>query len=250
MLKVIKPLILGAAVAVFTAACILGTPPPPPPTQAQGETPASGYKIRRYKNTPPAAATTPAATISSTRAPTSTPESFIVQGRTVKQYARPPLITIDLNANYSATFRTNSGSFTVELFASQAPVTVNNFVFLANEGFYNGVIFHRVIPDFMIQSGDPTGTGGDGPGYQFQDEMVPALVFSEPGVSGDGQRRPQHQRKPVLYHGRANPAPRWETLYLRSCSTRPRRSECYLNDAYWWGIVPWSLWSFRVSTSP
>ncbi len=182
MLKVIKPLILGAAVAVFTAACILGTPTPPPPTQAQGETPASGVQNPPVQNTPPAAATTPAATISSTRAPTSTPESFIVQGRTVKQYARPPLITIDLNANYSATFRTNSGSFTVELFASQAPVTVNNFVFLANEGFYNGVIFHRVIPDFMIQSGDPTGTGGAGPGYQFQDEMVPALVFSEPGV--------------------------------------------------------------------
>ncbi len=65
---------------------------------------------------------------------------------------------------------------------SQAPVTVNNFVFLAQDGFYDGVLFHRVIQGFMIQGGDPTGTGHEGPGYQFQDEFVPTLVFDQPGI--------------------------------------------------------------------
>jgi len=71
---------------------------------------------------------------------------------------------------YVATFRTEAGDFQVELFAAQAPKTVNNFVFLAREGFYNGTMFHRVIRDFMAQGGDPTGTGMGGPGYKFADE--------------------------------------------------------------------------------
>ena len=91
-------------------------------------------------------------------------------------------MSIDLNAQFTATIRTNHGTITVELFASQAPVTVNNFVFLARQGFYDGVIFHRVIPGFMIQGGDPTGTGTSGPGYQFQDEFVPELMFDQPGI--------------------------------------------------------------------
>ena len=70
----------------------------------------------------------------------------------------------------------------MELFASAAPITVNKFVFLANEGFYEGTIFHRVIPNFMIQGGDPTGTGTSGPGYEFEDEIDPALVFDKPGI--------------------------------------------------------------------
>ena len=67
---------------------------------------------------------------------------------------------------------TNKGTIEIELFADAAPVTVNNFVFLAREGFYNGVTFHRVIPNFVIQGGDPTGTGSGGPGYRFKDEFV------------------------------------------------------------------------------
>ncbi len=70
----------------------------------------------------------------------------------------------------------------IELLATEAPVTVNSFIFLAGEGFYNGVIFHRVIPGFMIQGGDPTGTGTSGPGYSFQDEIVPSLMFDRPGI--------------------------------------------------------------------
>ena len=81
-------------------------------------------------------------------------------------------MTIDPKAQHTATIRTNKGSITLELFASESPVTVNNFVFLAREGFYNGVIFHRVIQNFMIQTGDPTGDGTGGPGYRFEDEPV------------------------------------------------------------------------------
>jgi len=93
---------------------------------------------------------------------------------------RPP-VTIEVTARYSATIRTNLGTIVIDLFADQAPVTVNNFIFLANDGFYDGVIFHRVIPSFMIQGGDPTGTGSGGPGYRFQDEIAPGLTFDQPG---------------------------------------------------------------------
>jgi cyclophilin family peptidyl-prolyl cis-trans isomerase len=87
-----------------------------------------------------------------------------------KQYASQPQMGIDPNKRYLATFHTTKGDFTAELFAKQAPVTVNNFVFLARDGFYDGVTFHRVIRDFMAQGGDPTGTGTGGPGYKFDDE--------------------------------------------------------------------------------
>src|SRR5712691_8064764 len=99
-----------------------------------------------------------------------------------KQYARPPAMAIDPNKRYTATFHTEKGDFTVELFAKDAPQTVNNFVFLARDGFYDGVTFHRVIRDFMAQGGDPTGTGSGGPGYQFADEFHPDLRHDGPGV--------------------------------------------------------------------
>jgi cyclophilin family peptidyl-prolyl cis-trans isomerase len=81
-------------------------------------------------------------------------------------------MVIDPSMAYQATIETTAGAMTVELFASEAPRTVNNFVFLAREGFYADVIFHRVISGFMIQGGDPTGTGTGGPGYRFEDEPV------------------------------------------------------------------------------
>jgi cyclophilin family peptidyl-prolyl cis-trans isomerase len=79
---------------------------------------------------------------------------------------------VDPAKSYAATIETSAGSMTADLFVAEAPRTVNNFVFLAREGFYEGVIFHRVISGFMIQGGDPTGTGSGGPGYRFADEMV------------------------------------------------------------------------------
>lgn len=89
---------------------------------------------------------------------------------------------IDPKKSYTATFTTDLGEIVLELFADKVPNTVNNFVFLARQGYYDGTIFHRVIKDFMAQGGDPTGTGAGGPGYQFADEFHPTLKHSKPGV--------------------------------------------------------------------
>jgi peptidylprolyl isomerase len=89
-----------------------------------------------------------------------------------KQWSSPPEMVIDPKKRYSAELQTSEGAMTIDLLADQAPLTVNNFVFLAREGFYEGVPFHRIISGFMVQSGDPTGTGSGGPGYRFADEKV------------------------------------------------------------------------------
>ena len=88
----------------------------------------------------------------------------------MNQWDNPPAMQIDQEKGYRATMETNRGVIELELYAQHAPKTVNNFAFLAQEGFYDGVLFHRGISDFMIQGGDPTGTGRGGPGYQFEDE--------------------------------------------------------------------------------
>src|ERR1700682_2799848 len=88
-----------------------------------------------------------------------------------KQYSAPPAMSIDAGKNYVATIDTSRGAIVCELFAKDAPKTVNNFVFLARDGFYDGTTFHRVLADFMIQGGDPEGTGRGGPGYKFEDEV-------------------------------------------------------------------------------
>jgi cyclophilin family peptidyl-prolyl cis-trans isomerase len=89
-----------------------------------------------------------------------------------QSWKSPPSMEIDPKASYTADLKTSAGDITVELFAQEAPNTVNNFVFLAQQGFYDGVIFHRIINGFMIQTGDPEGTGRGGPGYKFNDERV------------------------------------------------------------------------------
>ena len=150
-----------------------------PPTS---ETPLPTPTIEPLRHPPlnlprrpsPRSAPTPTpASLARRTGPTPTPRLVTVDGRNVKQFAQLPVMTIDHNASYTATFRTNQGSFTVELFASQAPVTVNNFVFLAQDGFYNGVIFHRVIKNFMIQGGDPSGRGDGGPAINFRTKSLP-----------------------------------------------------------------------------
>jgi len=88
-----------------------------------------------------------------------------------KQYRTPPALTIDPSKKYTATLATTRGEIVCELFAKDAPKTVNNFVFLAREKFYDGTTFHRVIANFMIQGGDPEGSGRGGPGYRFEDEI-------------------------------------------------------------------------------
>ncbi len=100
-----------------------------------------------------------------------------------KQYREAPALQIDPKKTYRAIFHTSRGDINVDLFAAQAPVTVNNFVFLAREGFYNNTTFHRVIGGFMAQGGDPTGTGTGGPGYQFKDEQgALALGHDKAGI--------------------------------------------------------------------
>jgi cyclophilin family peptidyl-prolyl cis-trans isomerase len=99
-----------------------------------------------------------------------------------KQYASPPQMTIDPKKKYTATLVTPMGNVVIELFADKAPKTVNNFVFLAREGYYDGVTFHRVIKGFMAQGGDPTGSGRGGPGYMFADEFHPQLRHNGPGI--------------------------------------------------------------------
>jgi cyclophilin family peptidyl-prolyl cis-trans isomerase len=100
----------------------------------------------------------------------------------MKKYDKAPDMVIDVSKTYSATIKTDQGDMVFDLFASRAPRTVNNFIFLAREGYYDGIIFHRVIDDFMAQTGDPTGTGRGGPGYQFGDEFHPELRHDGPGV--------------------------------------------------------------------
>lgn len=94
----------------------------------------------------------------------------------------PPSGKLDLTKTYAAKFRTQRGEFTARLHAAQAPLAVENFVSLARAGYYDGTTFHRVIPGFMAQGGDPTGTGRGSPGYTFGDEFSPELRHDAPGV--------------------------------------------------------------------
>nr|WP_308446121.1 peptidylprolyl isomerase [Caldilinea sp.] len=100
----------------------------------------------------------------------------------MKQWSAPPPMNIDPKKIYRATIQTDRGDIELELYPQHAPKTVNNFVFLAREGFYDGVTFHRVIDDFVIQGGDPTGTGRGGPGYRFEDEVKDNPLRHETGV--------------------------------------------------------------------
>jgi len=133
---------------------------------------------------------TPAAAVesSATTAPEATPippgtrAGDLEPADRVGMYSSIPGMTIDPAKYYYATFKTDKGDIKVQLFADRAPMTVNNFVFLAREGYYDGTSFHRVLADFMAQGGDPGGTGSGGPGYMFQDEIVPGLGFDRAGL--------------------------------------------------------------------
>ncbi|MDH5506656.1 MAG: peptidylprolyl isomerase [Anaerolineae bacterium] len=101
---------------------------------------------------------------------------------TPQEWPTPPEMQLDPAKKYSAVLSTDKGDMTIELFADKTPKTVNNFVFLAREGYYDGTFFHRVISNFMVQGGDPTGTGRGGPGYRFEDEFHSDLRHDKPGV--------------------------------------------------------------------
>jgi cyclophilin family peptidyl-prolyl cis-trans isomerase len=100
------------------------------------------------------------------------------------QFSECPPMSIEPDKTYQAILHTEKGDITLDLFADQAPMAVNNFIFLARNGWYDGVTFHRVLPGFVAQAGDPTGTGLGGPGYAFSNEIIPELKFDAPGVVG------------------------------------------------------------------
>jgi len=122
-----------------------------------------------------------------------------------KRYSAPPAMVIDPQKHYTATFKTEKGDFVVELYADKAPRTVNNFVFLARDKFYDGVTFHRVISDFMAQGGDPTGTGTGGPGYKFADEFHPSLKHNGPGILSMANAGPNTNGSQFFITHRATP---------------------------------------------
>ena len=113
-----------------------------------------------------------------------------------KQYNAPPAMAIDTAKTYTATFSTTRGEIVCELYAKDAPKTVNNFVFLARDKFYDGTVFHRVINDFMVQGGDPTASGSGGPGYKFEDEVknnprkhkIGSLSMANAGANTNGSQ--------------------------------------------------------------
>ena len=170
------------ALLVF-AGCVLPSPSPEDTTESgqdssttpAGETTQATQAAQTGTATPAGPASSP------TAEPPPTPT--IVSARQVSrtQFSSAPAMALDSSSDYVAEFRTNYGNFRIDLLETETPVTVNNFVFLARQGFYDGLIFHRVIENFMIQGGDPTGTGAGGPGYRFRDEIVPGLVFDSPG---------------------------------------------------------------------
>ncbi len=99
-----------------------------------------------------------------------------------QQWNEAPQMALDEEKSYTAHMETDKGTLVIKLHADKTPITVNSFIFLANNEFYNGVIFHRVIDNFMVQGGDPTGTGMGGPGYKFEDEFHPELSHNKRGI--------------------------------------------------------------------
>ena len=149
-----------------------GEPETEPTAAASPTTAANGGAAAATQPAPAATVAGPTAAMNGSAAGIATPEAAREGSSSIKQWSSPPPLTIDPSASYTAVLNTTAGTITVELLPAEAPNTVNNFVFLARQGFYDNVIFHRTIPDFMIQGGDPTGTGRGGPGYIFANETV------------------------------------------------------------------------------
>lgn len=167
-MRALLPLLVLAGLAAVAAACAGGgdSPPPDTPTPALSATP-----------TPDADALSPTPAAAACPAPSGTAPTPVA-----RTYDAPPEMTIDPEKEYIATVRTVRGDFKIRLLPEVAPVTVNSFVFLAREGFFDGVTFHRVIPGFVAQTGDPTGTGSGGPGYTLPAEF--SDIPFERGVVG------------------------------------------------------------------
>jgi cyclophilin family peptidyl-prolyl cis-trans isomerase len=127
-------------------------------------------------------------------------------------FDQAPELTLDQNKHYTATIVTSCGTIELELFAREAPIAVNNFVFLTKKRFYNGLIFHRVVKDFVDQGGDPEGTGSGGPGYQFKDELDNDLTY-EPGTLAMANSGPDTNGSQFFIVASENGAQQLEKLY-------------------------------------
>jgi len=169
------------------------------PAEAPVDTPEPAAEVAT--NTPEPAAVAPADTVTQTAAVTVAlvpPPAEVADGPAAAlepiarngMYTITPEMVIDPAKFYYATLKTDHGDIKVQLFADRAPETVNNFVYLAREGYYNNTVFHRVLDGFMAQAGDPTGSGSGGPGYEFGDEIFPGLVFDRPGLLAMANRGP------------------------------------------------------------
>ena len=174
-------LFVAMAAVLVLAASACGDGDKESSTPAAGKTAASTPSAAKTPagTTPAAAATLPAR---------SGDFASLCQKGSEKQFSAPPPTIIDPKLSYTAVIKTDKGDITVELYPDVAPVTVNNFVFLACKGFYDGVTWHRVIPGFVAQTGDPTGTGSGGPGYEIPDE-ISSRTF-EQGTLGMANRGP------------------------------------------------------------
>lgn len=161
--SLIAPFILLGLAALLLAGCTLENEP-----AAERKDPKPIALDKLEKEQREQAKDTPPAPPVPQNTPTPQPSTPMIK----KQYNAPPALIIDASKQYTAVLRTEKGDITIALDAKQAPKTVNNFVFLAREKFYDNTIFHRTIPGFMIQGGDPEGTGRGGPGYRFDDEPV------------------------------------------------------------------------------
>lgn len=157
-----RPLIFFALSAALLAAACGGS-------SKTATTPAAGTTASAQAT--PGATKAPSSTSAATPSTASTPAAQPTQAGGKKTYAAPPAMTIDPSKKYFATIKMDIGDIRLELYPKEAPQSVNSFVFLAREGFYNGVTFHRVVPGFVAQAGDPTGTGRGGPGYTIPDEV-------------------------------------------------------------------------------
>jgi len=162
----VKKTLIAAAALALLAACSSPAPTATPPAKTDAFAPTAAAAK------PAAAAATAPAAPPPKPAGATAPAAQPAGGSAVaKQWSQPPAMAIDPSKSYIATIKTNMGDVKVQLFAKESPNAVNNFVFLAKQGFYDGIKFHRVIKGFMIQTGDPRGNGTGGPGYQFRDEL-------------------------------------------------------------------------------
>jgi cyclophilin family peptidyl-prolyl cis-trans isomerase len=192
-------LFVATAAVLVLAASACGGGDKEKSTPAAGKTVASTPSAAK---TPAGAEVTPAAV--STLSPRSGDFASLCQKSGEKQFSAPPPAIIDPKLSYTAVIKTDKGDITVELYPDVAPVTVNNFVFLACKGFYDGVTWHRVIPGFVAQTGDPTGTGSGGPGYEIPDE-ISSRSF-EQGTLGMANRGPDTNGSQFFICYEAQPA--------------------------------------------